>query len=189
MRSFARRSLACHGLLVVSLVFLGACSSGDDGSGGSGSPTGPSNPGGGGGGGSGGGSTFSAVIGGQQWTATIATANNNTQVGGFSVAGSDASGMLTFGFAIPNSGLGVYDINSPSNANYANLGNGQAWWATTNGGGSGTITVTSWTTTTAAGTFSFTLVPSPGTGSVGNVAVAQGMFNVTYTTTAADGKR
>lgn len=187
MRALARRSMASHWLLVISLGLLVACSSGNSDSGGSSNPIGPSNPGGGGGGGGAG--TFSAVIGGQQWTATIITASNNTQVGGFSVAGSDASGMRTFGFAIPNSGLGTYDITSPSNANYANLTNGQAWWATTNGGGSGTITVTSWTATTAAGTFSFTLVPSPGTGSAGNLAVAQGFFSVTYGTTVAGGGR
>ena len=183
-RRFARTWMVA--LVLASLV---ACKS----SSGSGNPMNPTAPGGGGGGGGGplpnSAGTLTFLLDGQQWTSILTIAENNTQTGGFAISGQDSTQRFV-AFAIRNTGIGSYpiEVNSTTNMSFNTPATNENWWANGVSGGSGTVVVTAWTSTTAAGTFMFTLVPVPGSAATGNRTVAQGTFNVTYTTTSEDGR-
>jgi hypothetical protein len=153
--------------LLAPLVLILACSDSN--------PTGPSGPG------DGSDSSLTARIDGALWTgaAVVATHQNNI----LSIGG--ASGGLTLGFAV---GRGTGGALTPGTYTFAPLeahnatlftATGQGWFAGPSFG-SGTVVLTSISATGAAGTFSFMLVPTPGSGASGDRAITQGTFNVRF---------
>jgi hypothetical protein len=132
-------------------------------------------------------SSLSATIDGAQWTANAgvsATYQNNI----LSIGGSNSGGQTTLGFAVGRGDGGALTATTytfaPLEGHNATLyvvsgGTTQGWF----GGpafGSGTITIAALSSTGASGTFVFTLVPTPGTGSSGNKSITQGVFNVRF---------
>ena len=128
--------------------------------------------------GSGTGPAFSAVIDGADWTGT--SLDPLLMNGFFSVGAENASNTINFGIGAPAQ-PGTYAVG-PGSSVFATLvltPSGQAWQAGS-AFGSGTVTVATASPTTVSGTFSFTLVPTPGTGSVGNKTAVAGSFRLTF---------
>jgi Family of unknown function (DUF6252) len=158
---------AIPSLLIVALSISGCASNNGSFSSGGGTPTGPGS----------GSNAMSAQINGVQWTASsiVASYSNGT----LSITGSD--NLTTLGIGVAATGPG--SVTSGTTANLATTNQPGTWQAGPNGG-SGTVTITTLITTfnprSAAGAFSFTLVPTPGSGATGTKTVANGTFNVSF---------
>jgi hypothetical protein len=142
------------------------------------STTSPSSSAGGSSGSSSGGNnrgTISATIDGKAWNGTISVAT--ASFGSLAIAATDSSGLM-LGFGAPASvGTTSVGIASPTDGTVQEAGKG---WHAGLRDGSGTVTVASITSTRATGTFSFTMVPLPNTGSSGNRVVTNGKFDVNF---------
>jgi hypothetical protein len=126
--------------------------------------------------------SMSAKIDGSTWNsvATTATYNNGSLI----ISGADTSNPPhALGMGVVATGPGTFQVNQQSPAN-ATLINGSATWVASIVGGSGTIIITSLTSTSVSGTFSFTMIPTPGSTSSGNKVITEGVFNVTFSTPA-----
>lgn len=111
--------------------------------------------------------------------------------GTVSVQSSYSGGVLTIGAVGANSRqINIVIPNATAAGNF-DLGAGrpgvitvtfgiQSAWTTTQNGGTGTVALTAISATGAKGTFSFTAVPAPGTGTVGNKVVTNGAFDVEF---------
>ncbi len=124
---------------------------------------------------------MTAQINGTAWTAicvTVASWPNNI----LSLGATD--GSQSIGLGAIATGPGTYSMSTGAANATINLlpaTNPSAWWANAAAvGSSGTLTVTRLDTIGAVGTFSFTAVPTPGTGSTGNKTVTNGTFSVTF---------
>jgi hypothetical protein len=130
-------------------------------------------------------SSLTARIDGTQWTAASGIFGNY-QNNILSIGGSNTGSQVTLGFAVGRGDGGplttaTYSFG-PLEGHNATLYMGnpvQGWFGGPNFG-SGTVTITALSSTGAAGTFTFTLVPTPGTGSSGNKAITQGLFNIRF---------
>jgi hypothetical protein len=134
------------------------------------------------------GSTFNATIGGSTWNAAFVSggvttsalspvptlaigATNSTRGVMITLTGVTGPGTYTLG----NSGsvtrqMGVTNVANP----FSNM------WTSVGGGASGSVIITSMTATRIKGTFSATLVPSPGSATTGNLTVANGVFDIGF---------
>jgi len=126
--------------------------------------------------------TMSAQINGVSWTAVCIAVNTATQ-GIVSLAGIDTttnpSAAQVLGFGSTN-GVGTYQIGPTSPLTALLLaGGGGALWQAVLSNGSGTLTLTTSTSNSLAGTFSFTLVPGPGS-ATGNKVVTNGAVNISF---------
>jgi hypothetical protein len=133
------------------------------------------------------GSTFSVTLGGAAWNAafvqgnvtqssqqgvgstlTIATTNSTRGVG-FLLTGVTGPGTYTLG----NTGTVTRQLSVTNVTN--SLSN---MWSSIGAGASGSVVITSMTASRIKGTFSATLVPSPGSSTTGNLVVTNGAFDV-----------
>jgi hypothetical protein len=121
--------------------------------------------------------SMGAKVDGATWNATLAVSavNNN---GIIAIAGND--GTQTLGFGLAANGTGTYTIGPLSPTNGLLIQSGGAAWTANLSRGSGTVTVTSLTAAAVAGTFSFTLVASPGTPANANKVISDGVFNIRF---------
>lgn len=146
----------------VTLALL-ACSGSDD------DPAGPNPPANG---------SLSAMVDGQQWTATTIAANYLGQIGALVIAGSDAAG-IGLAFTVPADAPGTYDLQATPGMNSSLTVGGEGWLAVA-ATGSGTVTITTLTAGRAVGTFSFVLVADDGGTTPQARSVTSGQFDVTY---------
>lgn len=168
------KGVVTRGRLWILLIVIAATACGDDGN-----PGGPS----GGSGGSGSNRSMSATIDGSAWAATSASLVPLVQSGFLALAGTNASGNITLGFGVTHA-PGTYAVGASSTVNSSLVvvtgTTGQGWFAGGGSFGNGSVTVTTATPSSAAGSFTFTLIPTPGTGATGNKVVTNGVFNVTF---------
>jgi hypothetical protein len=123
--------------------------------------------------------SMTARIDGAQWSNSVPPAVAYTG-NILAIAGSNPS-LTTIGFAVVAPAPGTYAIgpSEPTNALLTLGAAGQSWHASA-GGGSGSITITTLTATGATGTFQFTMVADPATGSSGTRTITNGAFNVVF---------
>lgn len=155
-------------LAVILLLATAAC--GSDGPAGPGGPGGPDN------------GTFSARIDNSNWSASAIMPAITATAGGASAIGA-GSQTFTMAFAWQDQqGTGTWTIGgSGSSVGFnASLTSGTQQWVASVIGGSGTLTITTRTANRVAGTFSFTMVPVPGTSTTGTRNVTNGQFDVTF---------
>jgi hypothetical protein len=160
---------------VLSIALLAAC--GGDG------PTDPdgdpSDPGG-----SAGTGPMRATINGVPWVAPASNvqsffiASSNT----YGLVGADLTGNVGSRALLLNlqgiTGPGTYALGTLIPMRYANTSNGSGVWET-GPGSSGSVTVTVATPTRIVGTFAFTAVPASNNPATNNLAVTNGVFDVT----------
>lgn len=156
------RGVGSLGLVI--LLFTSAC--------GSNNPVAPSNPAGPESG------SLSATIDGSRWIATSGTLTASYARGTLTMAGTDTS-RRTFRFSVLAPGPGSYSLDAPANAVCTAPSGQEEWTADSSNGGTETVRVDRLSPTSGSGTFSFTLVPLPGTGATGMKVVAQGVFDFT----------
>jgi hypothetical protein len=169
------RKLLVVGVLLVAGACGGTSTSPSSTSGGS------SSSGNSGSGGSGGTSTANGSVAfkvdGVQNAASLVTATYTAGI--LAIGATDTSHQTTLGLALSGSTTGTYTLGQTSATNaLLHVGNPAQGWQAGVGFGSGSVTVTTFTATSAVGTFSFTMVPTTGTGATGNKAVTEGTFNV-----------
>ena len=121
--------------------------------------------------------SMGARIDGAAWNATLAVSAVNSN-GIIAIAGND--GTHTLGFGLAANGTGTFTIGPLSATNGLLIQSGGAAWTANLARGSGTVTITSLTSTAVAGTFSFTLLPSPGTPANANKVISDGVFNIKF---------
>lgn len=154
--------------LVILLLLNTAC--GSDGPAGPGGPGGPNN------------GTFSARIDNTNWSASMIMPAVTAISGGASAIGA-GSQTFTVAFAWQDQqGTGTWTIGGGGNSVgfNASLTSGTQQWVASVIGGSGTLTITTRTANRVAGTFSFTMVPVPGTSTTGTRNITNGQFDVTF---------
>jgi hypothetical protein len=128
--------------------------------------------------------SISARVDGSAWTSTVTAAQYSN--GSLIISGADTSSPTrAFGLGVTAGAPGTYQATLPSPAASASWTVGSATWQASLVGGSGSVTITSLTSTGASGTFSFSLVPIPGTSASGNKTVTDGTFNVTFAAAAS----
>lgn len=121
---------------------------------------------------------FTATIDGDDWSANVgAVATRNNNIIGLGAGDSDG---LSMGIGFVDAGVGTYPINGTSATNALLTEDGKTWVANSVTGGSGTLTITAIDGSHVAGTFSFTAVPSAGSGATGERAVTNGEFDVEF---------
>jgi hypothetical protein len=138
-------------------------------------PNNPNNPGGSGGPING---SFTAVVDGTAFNASIIIPAMSS---GASAIGASSS-SLTIAFAWLDQGVGTYTIGQSigMNANLTLVATGSPQWIAAATMGSGTLNITTRTTNRVAGTFNFSMVPSPGGTATGTRNVTNGAFDVTF---------
>jgi hypothetical protein len=123
--------------------------------------------------------SMTARIDGAQWSNSIAPAVAYT--GSILAIAASNPSLTTLGFAVIATAPGTYPIgpSEPTNALLTIGASGQTWHSSA-GGGSGSITITTLTPGSAAGTFQFTMVADPASGSSGTRTITNGAFNVVF---------
>lgn len=152
---------------VILLILAGTACGGSDGPAGPGGPGGTSN------------GTFTARIDNNNWAATIILPAYTDIAGGASGIGAGSPTFTVSWAHIDNQQPGTHTIGQSVGFN-ASLTSGTQQWVASTSGGSGTLTITTRTANRAAGTFSFTMVPSPGSSATGTKQVTNGQFDVTW---------
>lgn len=119
--------------------------------------------------------SVSAVVDGEEWTATISVTGNHAN----SIFAVGASGDgITIGMAIPTAMGPATHVIGPSNPANALLTEGSTTWAANTAMGSGTLVLTSLTDTNAKGTFTFTGQASGASPATRHVT--QGTFDIDF---------
>lgn len=152
--------------IATALVLATACGSDstgpDDGNGGGGNPSLPG--------------TMTAVVDGQNWSASagLAAAHNSQY---FTISGVAPNGTA-IAFSIgPLTGAGTY-TTGPGRPTNLVMTSGTSGWVASVVGGSGTFTITTLTDTDVRGTFSASVVASASGVTPPTRTIAQGAFNV-----------
>ncbi|HEX7122951.1 MAG TPA: DUF6252 family protein [Gemmatimonadaceae bacterium] len=122
--------------------------------------------------------SLTAVVDGQQWTATTIAADYLGQIGALVIAGSDAAG-LGIAFSVPTDDVGTFTVQTTPGMNATVTAGGVGWLAVA-GTGSGTVTISTLTSSRAVGTFSFVLVADDAGTNPQARTVTSGQFDVTY---------
>lgn len=149
------------------VILAGPGCGGSDGPAGPGGPGGPTN------------GTFTARVDGSNWAATIIMPAFTSIAGGASAIGA-GSPSFTIGWAHQDNQQPATHAIGQSIGFNASLTQGNAMWVASSQSGSGTLTITTRTANRAAGTFSFTMVPSPGSSATGTKQITNGQFDVTW---------
>jgi hypothetical protein len=126
---------------------------------------------------------MTALIDGTAFTSITTASGIGSYSGGLLAAGGgDANYSLAFALFASNTGSYTIPGNGVNLGKNAILSSARsaASWSASQAGGSGTVTVTSLTSTTVAGTFSFTVIPTAGTGATGNHSITNGTFLVRF---------
>lgn len=167
-------------LPVLGIFVVGACGGGG-GNGGSntnGNPTAPPPAGATNG-------TFTAQINGVNWTAigTVSVTRQPPSFIGIGASGYAGNTAYALVLGIGNAtGPGTHSFNVFAGGDGSSLiiGGQVTGWGTAFQGGSGSVTITSLTSNRIVGTFTGTAVPSSAGSGAGNLAVANGRFDLTF---------
>lgn len=124
--------------------------------------------------------SMSAVVDGDQWTATVAVQAAYAN-GILALSGVDASNS-TIAMAMAPSGPGSYSIGvaEPTNAAYTLTGGQALVWQAVSTLGSGSVELQTLTATEATGTFHFELPAVASSGASGTKSITEGKFDVKF---------
>ncbi len=125
--------------------------------------------------------TITATIDGSLWSAAESITGSYTD-GRLTLTGQNTGGE-SIEITVTTSTTGTFVIGGFGGGSLTfiltDTRTARSWRAFT-ANGSGTLTLSAISATRAVGTFSFTALPTPASGAVGNRVVAAGMFDVTF---------